>query len=270
MINHQVSNKKVYETTNYSLFKYMETNRDVDTVKKLTDSFRKYGFIGGSVLVNEKMEVIDGQHRIHVCETLGIPVYYEIIPGATIEHCRALNINQKNWTTKDFVESYATEGNDTYKWVLELSLKYPSISLDNILGLAYSSGKTMSNGGTDAKDRIIHGLLDVDDDVRLIVEENLEYCSHFTEYVKIIKGRAFLIYNAILRCKRWDFVDDDRLLHTVFAKRCHKMAEKSNLATMDILKNIEDEYNKGLSKGISTKRVYLVEAYKREKDMGLE
>lgn len=56
----------VYETTNYSKFKKMLDNREVspNRVQKIVKSIDQVGYVMSPIIVNEKMEVIDGQGRL--------------------------------------------------------------------------------------------------------------------------------------------------------------------------------------------------------------
>ena len=76
----------VYATTDYGKFKILITNRIVidKVVKKLVKSMLESGWIGAPIVVNERMEVIDGQHRIAAAERIGIPVHYIVMEGLTI------------------------------------------------------------------------------------------------------------------------------------------------------------------------------------------
>lgn len=131
--------KKVYTTKNYDLFKSLIDNREVKdrTTKKIIDSIKQVGYVTNPVIVNEHYQVIDGQNRIEALRTLGLPVDYLIVEGAGIKHCRALNINQSNWTTKDWIRSYADGGNLNYKYLSELLKAFPDSKLTVI---AFATG----------------------------------------------------------------------------------------------------------------------------------
>ena len=102
---------RVKFTSNYSQFKKLGGNRDVGSCKKLIKSIEKVGYIPNPIIVNEKMEVADGQHRLQACEELGIPIAYIVIPGVTVETARNMNTGQKNWKNIDYIKSYAETGN---------------------------------------------------------------------------------------------------------------------------------------------------------------
>lgn len=107
---------KVYLEDDLSVFKIITGNRTVEParVKKIKGSIKTIGMIDAPIVCNEKMEVIDGQGRLQACRELGKPVPYIIVQGLTIDHCRAMNLNQTNWSGRDYIRSYASEGNENY------------------------------------------------------------------------------------------------------------------------------------------------------------
>lgn len=107
---------KVYRTSNLSIFKPIDGNRvpNLQHVKRLSDSIRVYGMKCNPILVNEKMQVIDGQHRLMAAKEANSFVYYIVIDGYSLDEVHTLNLNQKNWSKKDFMEGYANMGIESY------------------------------------------------------------------------------------------------------------------------------------------------------------
>lgn len=66
------------------------------------------------ILVNENMEIIDGQHRLAAAIRLDIPVHYQILENASLGDVVGINSSQKNWTMMDYIESYIRLGNQNY------------------------------------------------------------------------------------------------------------------------------------------------------------
>ena len=60
-MKYKVSEKKIYTTTDYSIFIFTDWNRDVSNsrVVKMVESITKVGWLPQPVLVNEKMEIIE-------------------------------------------------------------------------------------------------------------------------------------------------------------------------------------------------------------------
>lgn len=113
-------------TTDYSIFKTMEGNRSVPEtrVKKLMDSIQEIGWVSQPILVNENMEVGDGQGRLEALKRLGLPVEYRIIKGLNIRQCRVLNSANTSWDSREFIKSYADAGNEHYKRLWQLMTMY--------------------------------------------------------------------------------------------------------------------------------------------------
>lgn len=107
---------KVYVTTDLDMFHRIDGNRvpNLIHVNRLIDSLRKYGMKCNPILVNEKMQVIDGQHRLLAAKEVKSKVYFIIIPGSNLSDVHTLNLNQKNWNRKDFMEGYANMGLEPY------------------------------------------------------------------------------------------------------------------------------------------------------------
>lgn len=107
---------KVYRTSDLSIFKQIDGNRvpNLQHIKRLADSIRVYGMKCNPILVNEKFEVIDGQHRLMAAKEAESFVYYIIMDGYTLNEVHTLNLNQKNWSKKDFMDGYANMGVQSY------------------------------------------------------------------------------------------------------------------------------------------------------------
>lgn len=102
----------IQETTDYTVFKFLKHNRPVvvSHVARLAQSMidRPHLRVSRPVLVNDKMEVIDGQHRLRASELNGQSVYFMSVPGLTIEDARLLNALQRTWSLLDYAYSYAS------------------------------------------------------------------------------------------------------------------------------------------------------------------
>lgn len=128
---------KVYQTSNLSIFKQIDGNRvpNLQHIKRLVYSINKYGMKCNPILVNEKMEVIDGQHRLMAAQEAESFVYYIIVKGYTLSEVHTLNLNQKNWTKSDYMEGYANMGVESYLKLREFTLKNTDFSFSNCLAL---------------------------------------------------------------------------------------------------------------------------------------
>lgn len=135
---------KVYKTTDYSAFRFLDTNRDPRTYKHVIKSINKIGWQHDPILVNEKNEIIDGQNRFLACKELGLPIEFMVQVGATIETARSMNVGQKNWVPMDYVKSFAADGDQNYQLIKNLAERWRGrVALP---GLAWCVSPTMSKG----------------------------------------------------------------------------------------------------------------------------
>lgn len=135
---------QVYETSNYDQFKKLDFNRDVlkSRKEKLMASFEK-GRVLNPIVVNEKMEIIDGQGRYEALKELGEAIQYVIAPGSSIDDCRRMNQYNQKWTVHDWVISYANGGNLNYA-ILEDTRIETGLDYNVIARLA---GKSIEGAG---------------------------------------------------------------------------------------------------------------------------
>lgn len=113
----------IFVTSDYGKFKTLPGNRFVDKshVKLLTNRMKEQNLNPWfPILVNENFEVIDGQHRLRALEELKYPVYYEIRQGLNIDSTIQLNSGTRNWSWKDYCQSFADRGNVNYQKFWEL------------------------------------------------------------------------------------------------------------------------------------------------------
>lgn len=106
---------EIYVTKNYSLFNFVSSNRKLNPVNysKLLRSMQEEQLII-PICVNEHFQVIDGQHRLKACETLGLPVYFYILKGYSTSQMKRANLVSSNWKKDDFLNAYVSENNQNY------------------------------------------------------------------------------------------------------------------------------------------------------------
>jgi hypothetical protein len=107
---------QVHTTKDYSLFKTLNGNRDVNHLHltRLKESMKK-NHLTTIIMVNEKFEIIDGQHRFTICKELGLPINYIISKNYGLNEVQILNANMKNWQMQDYVNGYCDLGYKDYQ-----------------------------------------------------------------------------------------------------------------------------------------------------------
>ena len=116
----------VHETEKYELFRFLTGNREVNAqmVKRLAMEIKEHGQLV-PILVNEKFEAIDGQHRLMACKSIGIPVRFIVQSGMRMSEIISINTNSRKWSEIDYINRFAEEGNVKYielrDWIKECS-----------------------------------------------------------------------------------------------------------------------------------------------------
>lgn len=106
----------VYKTNDLSIFKTIKGNRPPNPqhVRRLASSIKHSGMLQNPIIVNEKMQIIDGQHRLLASRGAESFIYFIVLKGYDMAQVQVLNLNQKNWTSKDFMHAYAEMGITSY------------------------------------------------------------------------------------------------------------------------------------------------------------
>jgi len=106
---------QVLTTNDYSLFKIIKGNRDVNKlhIKRLVDSFRDE-YLLTPLIVNQNYEIIDGQHRFHAAKELGLSINFIICNDYSLKQVQLLNTNMKNWKKIDYLNTFCDLGYEHY------------------------------------------------------------------------------------------------------------------------------------------------------------
>lgn len=147
----QAPSLKIETTKDYSKFKIMGGNRvisanHVNQLKREMEHDPELAAVE-PILVNENMFIVDGQHRFTAAKELGLPVYYIVKSGATVETAARMNITQRRWTMDDFARSYADRGREDYIELLRIKKQFPMFN-NSVLTLVLSGGRTNSQTDT--------------------------------------------------------------------------------------------------------------------------
>lgn len=134
---------QITKTTDYDLFKRVKGNRPVDInhIKSLMVSVAQRNLLENiPLIVNDKMEVIDGQHRLEVSRAMNLPVYFITVPGGSIEDIRRLNSYSRPWSVADYLESYIDLGLKDYITLKNFAKKF-GFSVSMALLILSNTGK---------------------------------------------------------------------------------------------------------------------------------
>ena len=139
MIN--METPKILKTKDYSIFKTVNFNRDKNKkhIKSVIKIIRKENLLHlHPILVNNYMEVIDGQHRLEAAKELNLEVFY-IQSDLSYEHILSSNLIQKNASLNDVIKFYAVKDAIPSYVFLHQSLLSLNLSAKGLIGLIFGS-----------------------------------------------------------------------------------------------------------------------------------
>lgn len=226
--------EQVFETKDYSIFKSLPGNRPLQTqhLNRLKASF-EIKDLRVPIVVNEKFEVIDGQHRFEVCKRLGFSILYLVRKGFRLKEIHILNTARKNWGWKEFMNSYADLGMEEYIKFREFMKKY---------GIGFRESLAMLLGIVQAGN--FHMIAYANGDFKI---KNLEKAEESAEKILMVKDlyfgwkrRNFVVAMLqLFQCPKYN--------HTEFLTKLKRQREKLfDVGSIDAyLKLIDEIYNHG-------------------------
>jgi hypothetical protein len=163
------------------MFKFRDDNRadgvNKSHVERLVRSIASRNMLEYKPIdVNDKMEIIDGQHRLRAAERLGVEIYYRIIADSQISDVIILNV-AKTWLTGDYMNYYLK---NHYPEYLKLNdfMKKNGLSLKVALALVIGYGHENYSKFKDGKLIFENDGLDT----------SLEICQATVGFVKKMNG----------------------------------------------------------------------------------
>ena len=246
----------VYVSKDYSIFKRLIGNRDIpeSRISKIVESIQTIGWVHNPIIVNEKMEVIDGQGRLTALQRLKMPIEYIIAEGAGNKECIYMNMNMVNWKLPDFIKSYAEQGNENYQRLLSLMQRYANGNLDIISTAVYRLSKSKHRD-------IKQGTLQLTEDQYRAAIPRLEYIKPILEEIddKKLPGSMVTLMQTLIYYYDYPEVDKDRLKYSV--EKYIYNATPWVLNT-DCEREVENCYNYGL--GLD-KKIFIAHLVKEER-----
>ncbi len=180
---------KVYKTNDLSIFKQIGGNRvpNPQHIKRLKSSILQNGMLCNPILVNEKMQVIDGQHRLIASKEAESFIYYIILKDYSLSEVHTLNLNQKNWGKKDFMDGYADMGVESYIKLREFTNKNSDFSFGDCFALCsnLSTGYNQTISHTISRGKLIN-LKEVFESGTWIGKD-FELAQEWAEKIRLIK-----------------------------------------------------------------------------------
>lgn len=215
----------VYESTDYASFETFKGNREPDHVGQIVASMIEYGSIDKPIICtldpnrpNIKL-IADGNNTTGARIQLGLPIYYTLIENLTEREMIALNLTNKNWTSKNYVNFYAQKGYPHYLVFQNLMREYPDFtcrSIECILRLTTTNDRGRGEFNEDDHS-LARGRFKCKD-----TQRSLELINVLLKIKKIENERSKIFRHdffvqAMVRCFNYKPFDCDRLIKKIAA-----------------------------------------------------
>lgn len=178
----------VRKTSNYSKFATLGGNRKLNELhlKRLLSSVMTSNLLSSNpILVNEKYQIIDGQHRFQVCKELGLPIYYLMTENLGLSEVQILNANTKNWKLDDYIDGYCDMGLPEYCY-LQTQMRKTGYGMTILLAIFASGGVSGSS-----IENLKSGVLELPHKNRGLVI--LQWINDFKKYYEGADRRTFVL-----------------------------------------------------------------------------
>lgn len=214
----------VYKTYDYSKFKLVDVNREIVelSVKRLVESFKTM-YLVSVIVVNEKYEIIDGQHRFTAARELGFPIHYIIVYGYGLKEIQMLNTNQKNWQRKDHLHAHCISGKEVYLEFQEFLNEFPELGMASALRI-FSGGtdgykKVKEGTKNSAINDFVNGNMQVGKQGVAKAYINARKIMQFKDYYSGFHNRTFI--TSVLPLFELSIYDHKRMLHKLKTSPIH-------------------------------------------------
>lgn len=143
----------IQTTEDHDLFVFDRTNRkrNPKALAKLRRSVRRIGlrldlFPVVVALVDGRLRVLDGQHRVMLAREMGLPVAYVVADGLTMADVSTVNQAQTAWGLNDHVRHHAEAGNENYARILGLMAEHDVSAYVATVALGISASGPLKSG----------------------------------------------------------------------------------------------------------------------------
>ena len=149
---------EIFETKDYSIFKFRDDNRIVNTnhVKKLSQRMKESGWLSSSIVtIKGNGDVIDGQHRVKAAMSVNCPVRYKVTKGAGIDEMTAMNTLQRNWSPFDHLHKFVVRGNVHYVTFDKFTKEFPMFKYTEIAMFLQNSQTTIKRDSFESGNYVV-------------------------------------------------------------------------------------------------------------------
>lgn len=224
---------EIQKSKDYSMFKTLDGNRTINRVhlERLKKSMAEQ-YLLCPIIVNNKYEIIDGQHRFQAAKDLGLPVYFFIVRNYGLSEVQRFNSNQKNFGYEDFLQGYCDLGFEDYVILREFKSKY---GLDWNSAFLFLTGESSSRMG----DKFKNGEFKIKDlkKADLLANRLVDFAKHYEGW----KRRSFVLaFHRMATSKKYDHLQMLAKLKYLSAKLVDCVDAEDYLSLLESIYNYKN------------------------------
>lgn len=192
LTNDIIAGKAVHETKDYEMFNFMQGNRSIDpqNLKRIMQSMSE-NYLVSPITVNEKNEIIDGQHRYTAAKALDLPIRFIVCKNYGLNEVQTLNSNSKNWNTVDYLNSFCELGYEEYHKVRLFMNQFPEFTVSSAIALLSAGKGTRKEKKTAKMNTFNTGAFKVTD--WQFAARTAREIMDLSPYTSLYKNRSFLV-----------------------------------------------------------------------------
>jgi hypothetical protein len=168
--------RRLYRTSNYSIFSFLVGNRKkkdcLKNIRAIKKSILAFGWDKSSLLIVNKNKVLmDGQNRIWALQEIEqetgntYEVWYDIDDNMTLADVIRKNNTSFQWKPINYIKSYADQGNKDYKFIADLidQFKFPPSTIPIFLNQSYNNAMLREGKiKIEDKDKVLKYIMDIE------------------------------------------------------------------------------------------------------------
>ncbi|HMI62670.1 MAG TPA: hypothetical protein VK518_17255 [Puia sp.] len=245
MLEHKESSVSVYHSREYSNFRMIEGNRELNEIK--INKIMKDIEAGIDVLkyypiqvreVGDRLHIIDGQHRFYIARKLGRVIHYILLQeDQSLYNIAVINSNTEKWKTRDFINCYVNLNNEHYK-ELDAFMKTYGLSATLCARLLTDGQPGYGGNGNQNMEDFQRGKFEVRN--RDEAKKLADICTHFNDFKHAKSANFFHAIKKIVDAGKVDIWD------VIKKYNSYKDELVKQLSWKEYISNLENIYNKSL------------------------
>lgn len=210
----------------YDNFKLIEGNRPIDLchVQEIINYIMSENEMLPMIMINEKGEIIDGQHRFSAWKATGKPIRYYIQEGAGFKEMLLMNSEANTWSIEDYLLSGVSRNLPMYITFNNIVKKYKLNISDLIVVIDELSKEQLGEKGRIKLFK--QGKLEIENELEII---NFLHDLYLFKDNDNFRSQAFV--RAFLKLYISDFYDSEYLKERIKTgdSKYIKLMEKGNI-----------------------------------------